>query len=467
MKQILCLALAATLFACNPEPIAKISGTIANEAAEQIIVTNFLRDSADTISISEGTFSASIDVAEPGMYNLSNGKYGLQLYLKPGTDITINLDIEQLKAGAYSDIVISGKGSGESAFMLALRAKSNAVMKDLRNLLSLPADSFKTLMVKHNEEVIGAIDSFKRAGASSEHFYERISLIKKIENSEKYMYYDMYHARLAPKDTLPIPDEFKTVGDEIPLDNKTYFEELKTYKYFVLQKHDSKMGQFIGDAELEKGSVEEANAKFDYLIKLDVGQEVKDILGNRLIGSYTYENDQVKEVYASRYAEVIKDEKMISEFKDLLRKLSALKPGSKAPTFAYRDINGDLVDSEELKGKVVYIDVWATWCGPCMREIPFLKKLEEELHGLDVAFVSISIDGDKNAWQNMVAKKELKGYQLFAEGEWSSDIVKNYAIKGIPRFILIDKKGNLVNANADRPSSNDVIKNKLIELAKR
>ncbi len=89
----------------------------------------------------------------------------------------------------------------------------------------------------------------------------------------------------------------------------------------------------------------------------------------------------------------------------------------------------------------------------------------EPLHAEDIAFVSISVDEDKAAWETMVAEKELGGYQLFAPSAWESSIVKDYAIRGIPRFIIIDKDGKLVAANASRPSNVET-KSKLVKLVK-
>ncbi|MFV0590544.1 MAG: TlpA family protein disulfide reductase [Draconibacterium sp.] len=131
--------------------------------------------------------------------------------------------------------------------------------------------------------------------------------------------------------------------------------------------------------------------------------------------------------------------------------------GQPAIDFSYPNMNGDTISLSDLKGKVVVIDVWATWCGPCKQQIPFLKKMEEEYRGKDVEFLSVSIDVEKDhqKWADFVKKEELKGIQLFASG-WDSDIVKFYNIKGIPRFILVDKQGNLVSANAPRPSQKEL-----------
>lgn len=141
----------------------------------------------------------------------------------------------------------------------------------------------------------------------------------------------------------------------------------------------------------------------------------------------------------------------------------AFPAGSPSPTFEnYENFKGGTTSLSDLKGKYVYVDVWATWCGPCKREIPSLKKLEKTYHGKNIEFVSISVDDAKRsgsmekahaAWKKMVAEKELSGVQLFSDKAWQSDFVQAYKIQGIPRFILIDPKGNIVNPDAPRPSS--------------
>ena len=134
--------------------------------------------------------------------------------------------------------------------------------------------------------------------------------------------------------------------------------------------------------------------------------------------------------------------------------------GNPSPTFAYENHKGGVTKLEDFKGKYVYIDVWATWCAPCRAEIPFLQKIEEKYHGKNIEFVSISIDTKKDydKWKKFVTDKNLGGVQLFADNDWNSQFVKDFGISGIPRFILIDPKGNVLNANADRPSSEELDK---------
>ena len=129
--------------------------------------------------------------------------------------------------------------------------------------------------------------------------------------------------------------------------------------------------------------------------------------------------------------------------------------GTVSPSFDYENHKGGKTKLEDLRGKYVYIDVWATWCGPCLAEIPHLKKVEAKYHGKNIEFVSISVDTEKDyeKWKKMVVAKELGGIQLFADKNWTSDFIKAFGINSIPRFILIGPDGKVIKADAARPSS--------------
>jgi thiol-disulfide isomerase/thioredoxin len=122
-------------------------------------------------------------------------------------------------------------------------------------------------------------------------------------------------------------------------------------------------------------------------------------------------------------------------------------------------VNGNEVSFSDFKGKVVYVDVWATWCAPCRDEIPHLKELEEHFEGnKDIVLISISIDTDAQRWKNFVLKEKLGGVQLFDYAKSSGSIVRLYPhFLGIPNFMLFDKEGKIVSIDAPRPSSPELI----------
>ncbi len=144
-----------------------------------------------------------------------------------------------------------------------------------------------------------------------------------------------------------------------------------------------------------------------------------------------------------------------SQLKILEAKASELyeaKKGEKAVDFTYPDAEGNMHSLSDYKGKVVVVDVWATWCGPCRAELPHLKKLEKAMEGKDVVFIGVSVDQKKDyeKWKKFLVDEQLPGVQLFADG-WSK-ITEDYKITGIPRFMVFAKDGSIVEARAPRPS---------------
>lgn len=132
-----------------------------------------------------------------------------------------------------------------------------------------------------------------------------------------------------------------------------------------------------------------------------------------------------------------------------------LSPGMPSPEFHdYVNYKGGTNSLSDYKGKYVYIDVWATWCVPCIYEMPFMAEIEKEYEGKNIHFIGVSIDRKKDEakWREMIVDKELGGVQLLADNEIESQFTQDYYIQGIPRFILLDPKGNIVSYDAPRPS---------------
>lgn len=150
------------------------------------------------------------------------------------------------------------------------------------------------------------------------------------------------------------------------------------------------------------------------------------------------------------YKQHIGDSSRLQQFDKLVSDWEKLKKGDLSPSFHYVDAQGDSVRLESFRGKHVYIDIWASWCGPCRAEIPALKALEKEMAGKPVAFVSISCDKNKADWEKAMKEEQVKGVQLFAGDDLT--FLKAYIVEGIPRFILLDPEGKIVESHMTRPS---------------
>jgi len=99
---------------------------------------------------------------------------------------------------------------------------------------------------------------------------------------------------------------------------------------------------------------------------------------------------------------------------------------------------------EQNKGKIIYLDFWATWCGPCLGEMPESKKLMDELKDKNVSFIYLCIDSEESVWKATLSKFQLEGYQYYFNKEQSEEIRGMFEIHGIPFYVLIDDKGNII-----------------------
>lgn len=124
---------------------------------------------------------------------------------------------------------------------------------------------------------------------------------------------------------------------------------------------------------------------------------------------------------------------------------------NKAPNFKLPSVDGREYSLSDFEGKLVYLDIWATWCGPCKIQFPALKELHEKYKSTGIEIVSVSIDPEqfKSKWEQMIKEKKLTGVQLFAGQETS--FAQDYKVDFIPRFVLISPNGDLLMENAPTP----------------
>ena len=216
---------------------------------------------------------------------------------------------------------------------------------------------------------------------------------------------------------------------------------------------------FKGEGEMANNYLAERtllNERVDFeslleLDSIDFYKKRKEILGNfeELLKKYEL-MDSVVLAEANENLKGIENN-ITRQYTEKLQ-IRALN-GQMAPEFTnYENHKGGVVSLSDLRGKYVYIDLWATWCAPCKKEIPFLKKIEATYHDRNIVFVSISLDNKRKyeTWKKMVGEEELPGLQLYYNGD--KEFTQALIVQGIPRFILIDPQGRIVDSDAPRPS---------------
>lgn len=193
-------------------------------------------------------------------------------------------------------------------------------------------------------------------------------------------------------------------------------------------------------------------AKFDALYSRYTNEDVLKKMSEFLISGFMTRHNYARDFdggLAQLRAVVEKyklDNKYIAEYE---KRRATIKGAAFPADVVLRDAAGDVVDFSTFKGKYVYIDMWASWCVPCIKEVPYLQELEKELKNTDVIIISVSVDKNEQAWKKKMQDLGLHGCQLIDKENNLYDALNP---KGVPFFVIYDKEGRLYMHDAPRPS---------------
>ncbi|WP_454946208.1 TlpA family protein disulfide reductase [Capnocytophaga granulosa] len=387
----------------------------------------------------DGTFRDTIrEIGDNHFYYLvENPAVQTPLYLANGTNMELTLNEE------VSKTMVSGSQTKQTQYLI----ERNSFINDRINGADSNLFGQKPQEFKENVKAFFAeLDKKLKAYGFDEEFVKNQEKWTNYKFVEYLTIFPTYHRYTSGNEAI-LPDDFYAERDGIDYDNAEEFRTIDTYRDLVRSKFYTIINN-PNDAENIKKFISEVNALKSDNIRADLAKGTFQlILPNSTVNKEIFDfinknvtDEKVKEAAKKAY--------------DLATKLTS---GSPSPKFSnYENFNGGTTSLDDFKGKVTYIDIWATWCLPCRGEIPALKELEKKFHGKDVAFVSISIDQNKDEWKEFVKSEDLKGVQLFAENAFESQFIQDYGIRQIPTFIIIDKEGKIVNADAPRPSSDEI-----------
>lgn len=118
--------------------------------------------------------------------------------------------------------------------------------------------------------------------------------------------------------------------------------------------------------------------------------------------------------------------------------------GNVAPDFTLQAPDGKNVSLADFRGKYVLLDFWASWCGPCLREVPNVKKVYDKYHDKGFEILSVSLDDKKDNWTNAIEKYDLNWVHVSSLQGWDCPVAKLYNVSGVPAMLLIDKEGKII-----------------------
>jgi thiol-disulfide isomerase/thioredoxin len=417
---------------------------------------------------SSGHSSFEVALQKPLFVTIQIGeKYG-EVYLVPGYDITV----EEVGQNYRIPLKFYGEGAEINNYVSWINSNVDKIKwANGRGVYGLDHNEFLHLF----DSLKGAVGQFHRNYTDSVSLTdETISLLEAKNNikfsaiEQEYRFYKLnnslnerWEAQRNGQEYLQarLPKEFENLSDEIPFDTSLLPNGYTDYKLLLnfywhnkinlavseemlVSKAPAQLAPFISKAHIEKAA---------YPVKLREFLLAFDLEHWLNASGITTETDSLFTSFKNTYEK--------SAYLPALRKnyngWLAIAPGKSAPDFEGYTTEGKKVSITDLKGKVVYIDVWATWCGPCIAEIPASKKLQQEFSSEDnLQFLNVSVDGNKSDWKKfLMDNTSWKGLHIIIEPEKVKSLYSTYKLFGVPDYILIDRSGNIVDTKAPRPSA--------------
>lgn len=381
-----------------------------------------------------GHFDVIIPLDKPTWFTLSRNP----IYLSPGDDLEVVYIDDYPEKSAFK-----GKGAEANNFLRErffskggsyLSAGSHAYPEFDKTKMHI--DSVAASRLSELERLSGVTEEFKEL--------ERIRVKADIINSlMMYLSYVESNKHRIQRDYVP---HTKEEWDKMEKDFN-----LKV-KHIVQPLLDDISGdERYLEIEVVRTALTRVARMEEFTVKpSDRYDELGKVAANaKRINNKTDEN-AYKELLA--FGEQIKYPDYKAAYMAKLNRNVGLAEGQPAIDTEMMDLDGNKKMLSEFKGKVMYVDVWATWCGPCMAESPFFKELSERFP--QIRFVAVSVDSEK-AWKNYMKNKEHgKIIELLAIDQ---TFRTKWDIGGIPRFMLIDENFNIITPNAPRPSDSERI----------
>jgi peroxiredoxin len=475
---LISIILAALLIPCSPGQAraAYLSGFFKNSTPGdevQVVVSHqYIDGKTDTYStkiISDLSFSLDVQLPEPQVAILKLGEDRMYIFLEPNDTFEIQADVFRFPV----KVMVGGKGGPNNAFLQEylrifpfdfnefnnLRFKvgqywPHVEEPDNKLMEDLGPELYKSLQDSLKAKAFGILDAFEseQPNALTPVFKEWLSTEIIYTWAYKLLFYgQVYGGRHF------VQPEFFDFLYEAPVVSNMVGSE--TYRHFLMlliarqqAKKNEPSDKFFSGAYKIAGEILEGKSlaftRSEFIIMGFYGERYRELL--------PCYNDFLQKNTFGAY-----DEKV----QYLYTRMSKHAPGSLAPQFEGRDETNTILNLSALKGNLVYLNFWASWCAACRRKMEIFDGFYEELQRRGIFVVNISIDQDTEKWKAALTEQQFKGFNLLSSTGKAGDIGKQYDVEAVPQYFIIGKNGTFVDkAFGNQPFD---IKNHLLELSKQ
>lgn len=469
LRLVAALALMVTAGTVSAQNPAVLSGRILHlpDSVRQLDLTlesfGFLEPTAkETVTLdANGQFSVSLKIKHPVRGFLSLGRVPVEenfvvktaagrdtsisvstfdprliyVYLQPGQQQELRVDAARIR----ETLQFSGHGHANSLYInqddWAFNSYPDRYMRNYHRIVHYGPDAFKALVDRKVGERLGFLHKYAKKHRLARHLREVYGRDIVNEGISAKIYYPVQRPGFLKVDSIALPED--------------YYEFLTQAQLAKQRKNKGVAYFYYLDAILKKRRqlLAPQTDLYDFSATQLSKKDYYEYLAYKLAGDF-------RKVVYERFYQGNPYKALIRLVREKYAHMEGMLEGSPAPAVSLTGLQGEQVTFAAFEGTYLYIDFWATWCVPCIEEIPSLQQLEKDYAGRNIRFMSISFDDEKDRqkWLGFVHREQLTGAQYWVDKANKSILSSRLNIKSIPRFILLDPQGNMVDANAPRPS---------------
>ncbi|MFL5739769.1 MAG: TlpA family protein disulfide reductase [Flavisolibacter sp.] len=441
--------------------IALIKGTVSNvklasAISLQSVEEGMLVTEGNFMSNNQGSFAIPYEIKKPGFYYLTTPRWQVRLYLDPFSKEEITID------------------NSTGLFHTQEHSGINSLLSKWQQLIAPLTSYGYNSIFKDSTDLNSYIDEYTRMKPAMDEW------TKKIDLTDAKQYEALQTAIKMDRELVPINLLYQLSAKKIKSfrsSPKGFNEVPSFYRQFIEpNKFESTSVLMLGEARQFIQLYAKLNLALVPIEKRETmteGEKLKlmmNTISNDTLKSFFLKDqmDQAEINNLSEFRETFEPFKNYASLTGTHNTYNSIYNqfsrdtafiGKTSYDFSLPDTLGKMVTMKDFKGKVVFIDVWATWCGPCKGQFPFLKEIEEEYaNNKDIIFVGISLDKAqaRQKWLDLIRKEKLGGVQLL--DDVGKTFGRKYEVSAIPRFMLIDKEGRWIEIRCPLPEAKSNLK---------
>ncbi|MES2827645.1 MAG: TlpA disulfide reductase family protein [Bacteroidota bacterium] len=453
---------------------SEITGTLKNHLSSAIVIyttSDGVNSTQATVPVKNGVFRYQINLKSKGQYvTLNFDEQSWDVYLAPGQSLDVQADLLD-----YETMISSLRFKGTAAvynnhIMFLRRTEEMKGYQINMEAYRLKKEPFVAMLKQRTRKIDSLNLVFFGKLSPAEIASQEIRNYRLIDSiSNVYLNLSVLRSYAGFRiksfsDRKVFVDRY--IGENISLSNSPVYLASDKYRNFWSSYLEARYDQESWSRDTTKVYEQNRVAFFERLptlmkeqMNIELSRATADYFLSNMHQDYRNlktDNTDTLDRVVDQLMSYIKNPARALELQKRIQvaKQEKFAVGKPAVDFIMLDSANATYKLSSFKGKAVYIDVWASWCGPCIQEMPSLKKLSDKYKSNpNIQFVSLSVDDTKTVWlKKGLAVQKPDGFQVWVEGGFASPFAKSYSISSIPRFILIDKKGLVVTLNASRPS---------------